>query len=222
MPVRTLPRVADWTSRDKLNGEKEMLGFYVTGHPLDQYADKIGEVATHQSGGLEGLDKGTPVAMCGVLTGIQRRRNREGKPWASMVLEDREGSTEALVFTTQYEGLNSLIVEDQAVLVRGLALPEEGAACKISVQEIIPLDVVRVPIPSLIAIKVWLGREGRVERLHELCQGRPGETQVRFKLEAAGDFSAMLDVPVKVRADRQFRAEVAAICGDGAIEVLAG
>ena len=220
-PAHTLPKVADWAARDKLNGEKEMLGFYVTGHPLDHYADKICEVATHQSGGLEGLEKGTPVAMCGVLTGIQRRRNREGKPWASMVLEDREGSTEALVFTTQYEGLNSLIVEDQAVLVRGLALPEEGAASKISVQEIIPLDVVRVPIPSLIAIKVWLGREGRAERLNELFRGRPGDTQVRFKLEASGDFSALLDVPVKVKADRQFRAEVAVICGEGAIEVLA-
>jgi DNA polymerase-3 subunit alpha len=219
--AHSLPKAKDWDLREKLNGEKEMLGFYVTGHPLDQYEEKMSEFATHHSGGLEGLEKGTPVAMCGVLTTIQRRRNKDGKPWASMLLEDREGATEALVFTTQFESLNSMIAEDQVVLVRGLALPEEGAASKVSVQEIIPLDVVRVPIPSLISIKVWLGREGRAEQLENLFRTRPGDTQVRLRLEASGDFSALLDIPVKVRADRTFRSELAKICGEGAIEILA-
>ena len=221
LQAHALPKIKDWDLRENLNGEKEMLGFYVTGHPLDQYEEKVAEVATHSSGRLESLDKGTPVALCGVLTGIQRRRNKDGKPWASMSLEDREGCTEVLVFTTQYEALNSLIVEDQVVLIRGLALPEEGASCKVSVQEIIPLDLVRVPIPSLISIKVWLGREGRAEQLSDLFRSRPGDTQVRFRLESSGDFSALLDIPVKVKADRTFRNEVTKICGEGAIEVLA-
>ena len=75
----------DWTPQEKLQGEKEMLGFYVTGHPLDSYEEKICELATHDSSELEGLEKGAEVALCGMLTGIQKRRNREGKPWASMV-----------------------------------------------------------------------------------------------------------------------------------------
>ena len=54
----------------------------------------------------------------------------------------------------------TLLLEDQAVLVRGTALPEESAATKISVQDIVPLDLARVPQPSLIAIKVWLNRNG--------------------------------------------------------------
>ncbi|MDQ6678214.1 MAG: DNA polymerase III subunit alpha, partial [Acidobacteriota bacterium] len=78
-----LSKVADWTAREKLNAEKEMLGFYVTGHPLDQYEEKISEVSKQDSGSLEGLEKGVEVAMCGVLTAIQKRRNREGKSWAS-------------------------------------------------------------------------------------------------------------------------------------------
>ena len=52
------------------------------------------------------------------LTTIQRKRNREGKPWASMQLEDLSGSVEALLFTTQYERLQSMLEEDKAVLVR--------------------------------------------------------------------------------------------------------
>ncbi len=149
-----LPKVPDWTGPEKLTSEKEMLGFYITGHPLDQYKDKVAELATHTTSNLEGLAKGAEVALCGILTAIVRKRTREGKPWAAMQIEDLEGSIEALLFSTQYERLNPSLNEDKAVLIRGLVLPEENAPPKISVQEIVPLDVARVNLPSLISIKV--------------------------------------------------------------------
>jgi DNA polymerase-3 subunit alpha len=221
---KPLPAIPDWTLREKLQGEKEMLGFYVTGHPLDDYADKIRELASHDSSNLEGLAKGADVAMCGMITGIQRKRNREQKPWASMVLEDRTGAVDALVFTTSFERLAPMLVEDQAVLVRAQVLPEENAPPKISIQDMTPLDVARVPLPSLISIRVWLGRNGDTDRarsLNELFQSKPGETQVRLRLESARDFTVILDVPAKVRPDREFQASIERICGADAIEVLA-
>ena len=222
IPEPPLPKANDWTQREKLQGEKELLGFYVTGHPLDAYEEKIAELATYDSSKLEGLEKHQDVALCGMLTGIQRRRNRDGKPWASLVIEDRLGNIEAMVFTTQYDALQQLLVEDQAVLVRGSALPEEGNPTKISVKEIIPLDVARVPLPSLIGIKVWMNRNGmdRAAELQQLFQRKPGETQVRLRLEAARDFSVILDVSAKVRPDREFRAELTRICGPDTMEVL--
>ncbi len=221
-PEPPLPKATDWTPREKLQGEKELLGFYVSGHPLDAYADKISELASHDSSKLDGLEKGNEVALCGLITAIQRRRNREGKPWASFIIEDRLGNIDGMVFTTQYEALQKMLVEDQAVLIRGSALPEEGNPTKISVKEIIPLDVARVPLPSLIGIKVWMNRNGmdRAEELNKLFARKPGDTQVRLRLEAARDFSVILDVPVKVRPDREFRAELTRICGPDTMEVL--
>jgi DNA polymerase-3 subunit alpha len=221
-PEPALPKANDWTLRENLQGEKEMLGFYITGHPLDAYADKISELATYDSSKLEGLEKGTELALCGLLTGIQRRRNREGKPWASMVIEDREGSIEGMVFTTAYESLNSMIEEDKAVLIRGSALPEEGNPTKVSIKEIVPLDLVRVPLPSLIGIKVVMGRNGidRAAELQELFKRKPGDTQVRLKLEVPRDFAVLLDVPSKVRPDKEFKGEIARICGKDMIEVM--
>ena len=217
-----LPNVQEWTGREKLQGEKEMLGFYVTGHPLDHYRDKVADLATHNSSSLEGLSKGNEVALCGVLTTIQKKRNREQKPWAALQLEDLQGSVELLVFTTQYERLAPMLVEDQAVLIRGLALPEEGAATKISVQDVVPLDVARVALPTLISVRVRLGRSPNASaELIELFQRKPGETQVRFRLEQARDFSVILDIPAKVRPDREFREAVEKICGAESIEVLA-
>ena len=220
---KPLPNVPESALREKLSGEKEMLGFYVTGHPLDQYEDKVRELASHTSGNLEGLEKGVEVAICGVITGIQKKRNREGKPWVSMVLEDREGAVDALLFTTNFDRLASSVVEDQAVLVRGLVLPEENAAPKISVQDIVPLEVARMPLPSLISIRVWIGKNGgdRASQLSDLFHRKTGDTQVRLRLESPRDFTVILDVPTKVRPDREFRAEIEKLCGAEAIEVLA-
>jgi DNA polymerase-3 subunit alpha len=216
-----LPNVQDWTDKEKLGYEKELLGFWVTGHPLDNYADKVAELATHDSGSLEGLEKNFEVKLCGVLTGVTRKRNKDGKPWAAMTLEDRSGSIEAMCFTTNYDRLAKDIVEDQVVVIRGLVLPEENAAPKVSVQDIIALENARVDLPGLISIRVWLGRNGTVDKaaaLGELFKKKPGDTSVRLRLEAPRDFSVVLDVPAKVRPDREFRRELEQICGPECME----
>ena len=223
-PLRC-PTCRTGPDKEKLAGEKELLGFWVTGHPLDRYADKIAELATHDTGSLDGLAKNTEVALCGVLTGITRKRNNEGKPWVAMTIEDRNGSVEAMVFASNYERLAAQVVEDQAVLVRGLVLPEEKAAPKISVQDIVALDNARIDLPAVISIRVWLGRNGGVDRaqaLEEIFRRKPGPTSVRLRLEAPRDFSVLLDVSAKVRPDKEFRAAVEAICGAECIEKVAG
>ena len=219
-----LPPLPDWTPQQKLASEKEVLGIYVTGHPLDEYAAKVSELATHSTETLEGLEKGVEVALCGILTGIQRKRNREGKLWASMQLEDRTGRVEAMVFTTQYDRLLAALVEDQAVLVRGLVLPEDNAPPKLSVQEIVPLRVARLDLPTLISIRVAVGANGipdKAQALNQLFVQKPGETEVRLRLEKSRDFSVILDVTRKVRPDREFWAEVERICGPESVEILA-
>ena len=220
-----LPNVPDWSDKEKLAAEKEMLGFWVTGHPLDRYAEKVADLASHDSSNLEGLGKGVEVALCGVLTGIVRKRNREGKPWVSLMIEDRSGSVEAMVFAASYERLAAEVVEDRAVFVRGLVLPEENAPPKVSVQEIVALDNKREDVPALIAIRVWLGRNGvadKAQALEELFRRKPGPTQVRLRLDMPRDFSVLLDVEAKVKPDREFRTLVEQICGPDSIEKLAG
>ena len=223
--VVSLPAVQDWTDKEKLTGEKEMLGFWVTGHPLDRYEDKVSELSSHNSGTLEGLGKGVEVRLCGVLTGITRKRNKEGKPWVAMTVEDRDGSVDAMVFASSYERLAPMVVEDSAVLVTGLVLPEEGAPPKISVQDLVLLDNARVDLPSVISIRVWLGKNGQIDRaaaLDELFRRKPGPTEVRLRLELPRDFVVLLDVPVKVRPDKEFKKAIETICGSDAIERVAG
>ena len=115
--------------------------------------------------------------------------------------------------------------EDQAVMLRGLILPEENAPPKISVQEIVPLENARIDLPAVISIRVWLGRNGgekRADALEELFRRKPGHTQVRLRLESPRDFSVLLDVPAKVRPDKEFKAALEEICGPECMEKVAG
>ncbi len=227
-PERQLPDLPDWTATEKLRGEKEMLGFYVTGHPLDEFRWKVDELATHRSDSLTGLQKGEEIALCGVITGIQRRRNKEQKPWAFMQLEDWSGATEVLAFASRFEQLQPQIVEDRAVLVRGKAMPEEDGTVKVNAHDIIPLDNVRVDFPALISIRIRLGANGSAEQgleranvLKDLFARKPGATQVVLRLEAPRDFQLQLGVDGKVRPDREFKREVERLCGPESIEVIA-
>jgi DNA polymerase-3 subunit alpha len=219
---KPLPDLPEWPGGERLAGEKEVLGFYVTGHPLEQFRDKIADLASHTTDGLEGLDRGVEVSLCGILTGIQKRRTKEGKSWSSMQLEDLSGTIDAVVFTNNYERLAEFLVEDKAVLAKALVLPEEGAPPKISIQDLTPLEAACVQYPSLISVRVPLGRsDGLPNALGELFQKKPGETSVRLRLEKARDFSLLLDVSEKVRPDREFKAEILRLCGPEAYEELA-
>ncbi len=220
-----LPNVPEWSDKEKMAGEKEVLGFYVCGHPLDEYRDKVAELATHDSSKLSGLAKGQEVALCGVLNSVVRKRNREGKPWAAVQIEDLTGTIDGMVFASSYEQLAPELHPDKAVLIRGFALPEENGPPKISIKDIVELDNARVDLPRLISIRVKLGKSQAAERkakaLHGLFHRKPGDAEVRLRLEKPSDFSVILDVADKVRPDREFRAEVERICGQESIEILA-
>jgi DNA polymerase-3 subunit alpha len=222
-PEKPLPDLNDWPPKEKLAGEKEMLGFYITGHPLDEYRGKVKDLSSHDSTALEGLRREDNVALCGVITSIQKRRNQKGELWASFQLEDWTGHAECLVFARTYSEISKDIQEDTAVLVRGNPLPEEGAPAKISVKEVTLLSQTSLQLPRLISIKVVLGRNGgeAAGKLTELFAAKPGEAQVRLRLEKPRDFSVILDVSARVRPDKEFCAEIERICGPQAIEVLA-
>ncbi len=220
-PLANLP---DWTMEQKLAGEKELLGIYVSGHPLDRYKEKVADLTTHFTDRLEELEKNTTVAMCGILTNIVRKTNREGKYWAALKIDDRRGTAEAMVFANKYEELLPALREDAAVFLRAAVLPEEGGPPKLSIQDMVKLEDARVDLPSLISIRFWLKDEGSAERasaLNELFVRKCGATEVRLRLEKPRDFSVVMDLASKVRPDREFRAEIEKICGPECIEILA-
>jgi DNA polymerase-3 subunit alpha len=106
-------------------------------------------------------------------------------------------------------------------------MPEEGGPPKLSIQEIIALDDARVDLPSLLAIRIRLsagtpnGAQAKAEQLQELFARKPGQAQIRLRLEKPKDFALTLDVAARVRPDREFVSEVKRICGEESLEIMA-
>ncbi|MFZ0595134.1 MAG: DNA polymerase III subunit alpha [Bryobacteraceae bacterium] len=219
-PLANLPQ---WTPQQMLAGEKEMLGVYVSGHPLDRFSDKVCELATHTTDQLDGIQRPQTIDLCGLVTGIQRKTTKDGKHWAQMKFDDGHGTLDAMVFSTRYEELLPYMKEDTAVLVKAIVMREEDTPPKLNVQSMTPLEDARVDLPSLVSIKIWLKEDGidRAEALNELFRRKQGDTEVRLRLEKPRDFSVILDVTPRVRADREFRSAIEKICGPDSIEILA-
>jgi DNA polymerase-3 subunit alpha len=113
----------EWDRPDRLAFEREMLGLYVSDHPLNGYEDVLARVAERQIATLleegGGVPDGAVVTLAGILGGVQRRITRQGRPWASATLEDRTGAVEVLFFPNTYELVGQYLAEDAIVAVKG-------------------------------------------------------------------------------------------------------
>ncbi|MCK4417933.1 MAG: DNA polymerase III subunit alpha, partial [Candidatus Latescibacteria bacterium] len=116
---KELPDIPPWSESQMLADEKKMLGFYVSGHPLEKYQQDLQAFATHRIGELSELEDGTAVVVGGIITKLKKTTDRKGKPMAFATLEDFSGATEVLVFSDSYEKFRSLVVTDQLVMAEG-------------------------------------------------------------------------------------------------------
>ncbi len=230
LPVQAeekLPDAAEWPEAERLAGEKETLGFYLSGHPLAIYLEKLREICSADSATLEGRAQGEEVTLGGLVVQVRTMRSRRGEPWAQARLEDLRGYVDLLVFPEAYRRLAERLQTDAAVFVRGRVNPEEGGPPKLAVTDLVPLDSVTPPrLPENLIIRVRLGRAtaqnggGVAERLAELFQRKPGSARVRLELVQENGFRLTLEAEATVRPDREFLETVEQICGKGSYTLV--
>ncbi len=114
-----LPDIPAWTEAERLAREKEVLGFFISGHPLERYRDEVEIFGTRTTATL-GEWSEHPVAVGVVVTGVKRQISKKtGKEYARLVLEDFHGTAEAIVFPDAWAKLNAVIVPDGSLLLSG-------------------------------------------------------------------------------------------------------
>ncbi|MGB9662198.1 MAG: DNA polymerase III subunit alpha [Moorellaceae bacterium] len=122
-----LPDIKDFSPAEILAMEKELLGFYVSGHPLEPYAEALRRRTTHPLAQLGELEEGTAVVVGGIVVGLRRLTTRKGEPMAYVLLEDFGGQVEVLLFPRLYSRCRHWVAEDTVLLVEGrINLEEEG------------------------------------------------------------------------------------------------
>ena len=135
-----LPPAQETSAKERLAQERALLGFYVSGHPLDSYRRDIELFCSHSSEDLEDTAPEAPVLVAGIIASIRRITTKQGKYMAVLTCEDFSGSFEVVVFPEAYEASRKYLVQEQIVLVRGARGRDEA---KVIATEIIPVESAR-------------------------------------------------------------------------------
>ena len=230
-----LPTVAEWEEGERLANEKEVLGFFVSGHPLDKYAEKLHNL-TGVISVAEALERKPPekrwgqsdpadeIQVAGMILGLKvQKTKREGKLYAQAALEDATGKIELVCFPRDYEKLSGQLKMEAPVLVRGVLTGDEDAAPKIAISSIQSLEEVQVKLPSGIRIRINLERatEEMLIALKSAAEAAPGPGKLMLHLQKKGEYEVILEPEgMSVTADRGWVERVEELLGRGTVQAL--
>ncbi len=182
-----LPDVKPWSEKEKLAKEREVIGFYVTGHPLKKYQVEYRSFATVHLGETEEMENVDSVRACGVITKVETKIDKAGKLMAFLTLDDFSGSCEALVFSKTYDKIGKFLSEEECVFIIGK--PESsGDAIKIQIEDVVPLLEARERFTE--SIKISLDEDDqsmeKVNRLKIVFEKYQGNIPIFLNLVGKG------------------------------------
>lgn len=120
-----VPACADWSQLETLNKEREVIGLYLSAHPLDDYAIIMRNMCKTQLSELQNLEalKGQEIAVAGMVISVQNLLTKNGKPWGKFTLEDYNGTHEFALFGKDYENFRKYLYTDYFLFIRGKVQP---------------------------------------------------------------------------------------------------
>jgi DNA polymerase-3 subunit alpha len=138
-----LPGIDDWTDKEKLNFEKEVLGLFISGHPLEKYKEEIADLPCTSISNLGEAGSNGEAAIVGIITNLKVKTSKSGKLFGIANIEDTGGIIEALFFPNVYQQYGQLIESDEPLMVKGKVEVEDDVAIKIIAREVKTLKDVK-------------------------------------------------------------------------------
>ncbi|MEM1125684.1 MAG: DNA polymerase III subunit alpha [Bacteroidota bacterium] len=197
----SLPHVEPWSKGQALKMERDLIGFYVSGHPLDAYQPEVQAFSTAHLGDTETLEAAVAEAaesssgdgygrpqrpthsFCGILTDVQRRTTKSGRPIAFATLEDFSGQAEVTCFASVLDRVQPYLQVDEVVLVRG-EVEVRGGDVRLVARDVIPMWKVREQLVKGITLTLdhAATTEAFVDQLHTLCTAHRGACRLYFEV----------------------------------------
>jgi DNA polymerase III subunit alpha len=230
-----LPNIPDWDEVQRLQHEKDVLGFYVSGHPLGKYAEKLRnlkgvvdtqtalEMTPAPNSGRRDAQNENEISIAGILTGVRVAKSRKGDLYAQGSLEDLTGKIDLICFPEAYKRMAENLKIDVPVLVRGVLRGEEDAAPKLAISNITALEDVKLKLPSCMRIRIALDRVGEpaLTQLHAMMVATPGSGKILLDFEQRDDYLVVLEPEgLGVAADKAFIERVEELVGAGTVRII--
>lgn len=212
----------DFSLEEKLNLEKSLLGFYLTGHPLDLYLEELQSLATHEVEDLRST-KARFAAVGGLVKGRRLVPTRKGE-MAFLTLQGRKGSSDVLVFNEELQRYKDCLQPMAALMVEG-EISERNGDRKLKLTRAFPLEKARKVLNAGVMILVDGGRVdyARMERAVKLLEEHPGRGRVLVRVEHPSGWKVTgVSRSYRVNADRELTSELRKLLGDDAVRLTRG
>ncbi len=226
-PPAPLPAVPEWSEAERLAREKELVGFFVSGHPLHRFAAEAQALGTHTTADLGRWMEGQ-LAVAAVVTAVKRQiARRSGAEWARLVVEDFHGSAEVIVFPEAWAKLAKVIVPDGAFLLLGGYSPRDRneEEARLVVEDAQPLAEIAASGRLGIALRLSAGAEvpaDAARAVAALCRAHPGPAPLflEWSAEANGGPARFRSRSLQVALDEDLLAALRDLLGADAVSLV--
>ena len=212
--------VTEWEKMMLLSYEREMLGLYVSDHPLLGVEHVLRSVTDFSISQIAEVGHDQIITIGGLITQIQRKVSKQGTPWAIVTVEDLEGAVDVLFFSNAYAAHGVNLVEDRIVAIRGRVDKREEQA-RISALDLTLPDLNRIPTgPLIISMEMARCTPPVIDRMKEILRAHPGAREVHLRL-ADGEKKTVLklDEGLKVTASPSLSADLKTVLGPDCLVV---
>ena len=206
----------EWEKALLLSYEREMLGLYVSDHPLLGVEHVLRSATDTTISQIldEGVVHDQIITIAGLITAVQRKVSRQGQSWAIVTVEDLEGAIDVRFFSTTYQTHALNLIEDRIVIIRGRIDKREETA-QITALELNLADINQAPIgPFVIKLEAERCTPPVVDRMKEILRSHPGTREVHLKIEGGAKNTILkLDDGLKITASPSLSADLKSILG---------
>lgn len=223
-----LPPAEALSRTDKLAMEREVMGIYVSDHPLRGLERLLGKHASHNCGDLQELDEGTSVRLAGVIATSRSILTKSGKRMLSLTLEDFSGTVRCIVFAGTLEKYASVLQKDRLVVISGeVSVNERGGERTTELRLFdakeleggLELHMEEQPQLGSIIVNLVKATETNLVKLRQLIKDHPGDHEVYIQLEPKREYSPM-PLQMMVKPSEVFKGEIKKLFGGSAYEVF--
>lgn len=218
-----LPSIPEWNHRQKLDMEKEALGFYFSGHPLDGYEGEMDSFVIADSSSLTDRTDGIQIMICGITADLKEITTKKGERMAFLTLEDRQGTVEVVIFADTYQNSRHLLDVDDPLLVVGTLQQEEKGA-KVIAQRILTLPDAKEHLTQAIHVKLPVEKitKENLEDLRAILERHKGDCKsyVHICTDEQCETVIKLGDRLRVKPHRQLIEEVNRYFGDEVVSAV--
>jgi DNA polymerase-3 subunit alpha len=217
----TLPEIEEWSENQRLAFEKESLGFYISGHPLQRYEDLLDKFTNANAISIKELKNGGAVRIGGLVRNTKIIKTKRGDLMAFVTIEDLHGAVEATVFSRVYASVSELLVEDKSILIQGQVQKDEQSV-KILTEKVVAMDKAEETWTASIHFNLEISDTDRevLAKLHEILKKHPGGCRAYLHLRSPENTDAIVALPdsLKLKAGGALTREVKELLGYNAVE----